>query len=79
MQDIALVDIQARIGKAPITMPALYLQGAQDGCIGADVGTERSLFTAGVEVVVVPGTGHFLHLEKPDLVNARILKFLSGS
>ena len=79
LQDIALVDIQARIGTAPITMPALYLQGAQDGCIGADVGTERSLFKAGVEVVVVPGTGHFLHLEKPDVVNARILTFLRSS
>jgi pimeloyl-ACP methyl ester carboxylesterase len=76
LQDVALVDLQARIGTTPITMPALYLHGARDGCVGADIETERSLFAAGVEAVVVPGTGHFLHLEKPDVVNETILAFL---
>jgi pimeloyl-ACP methyl ester carboxylesterase len=76
LQAPALMDLQTRIGTASITMPALYLHGAQDGCIGADIETERALFSAGVESLVVPGTGHFLHLEKPDVVNDRILQFL---
>jgi pimeloyl-ACP methyl ester carboxylesterase len=78
LQDVSLVELQARIGTSPISMKALYLQGAQDGCIGADIETERSLFSSGVEVEIVPGAGHFLHLEKPDVVNGRIVRFLSG-
>jgi len=27
------------------------------------------LFTVGVEKVILPGTGHFLHLERPEEVN----------
>ncbi len=76
LQDVALVDLQARIGTTPITMPSLYLHGAQDGCIGADIETERSLFTGGLKTMIVPEAGHFLHLEKPELVNAAILQFL---
>jgi pimeloyl-ACP methyl ester carboxylesterase len=33
-------------------------------------------FAAGLEKVVVPGTGHFVHLERPTEVNLRILEFL---
>jgi pimeloyl-ACP methyl ester carboxylesterase len=28
---------------------------------------------------IVDGTGHFLHVEQPDLVNRRIVKFLTES
>ena len=31
---------------------------------------------AGSEMEIVEGTGHFLHVERPDVVNARILGFL---
>jgi pimeloyl-ACP methyl ester carboxylesterase len=34
-----------------------------------------NLFLKGLEKVVVPGTGHFLHLERPGEVNQRILDF----
>jgi pimeloyl-ACP methyl ester carboxylesterase len=30
-------------------------------------------------MVMVPGAGHFLHLERPADVNRRILEFLSPS
>ncbi len=33
----------------------------------------------GSEMEIVDGTGHFLHVERPDVVNARILEFLSAS
>ena len=48
----------------------LYLHGAADGCIGADLarGAEPLLAPAS-HLVVVGGAGHFLHLEKPAEVN----------
>jgi len=33
-------------------------------------------FAAGLEKVVLAGTGHFLHLERPAEVNAKIVEFL---
>ncbi len=59
--------------------PTLYLHGAQDGCMAVDVsGTVRSVLSPGSEVEVVEGAGHFLHLERPAEVNARIVGFLTA-
>lgn len=59
--------------------PTLYLHGDQDGCMAADVsGTVRGVLPPGSDVAVVEGAGHFLHLERPDEVNRRILGFLGG-
>jgi pimeloyl-ACP methyl ester carboxylesterase len=58
--------------------PTLYLHGADDGCMGADlVGPTANLLSEGSEAVLVPGTGHFLHLEKPEEINGRIVDFVS--
>ncbi len=65
---------------APIPVPTLYLHGADDGCMGAGMVSEAELtpwYPAGVEIVVVPDAGHFLHLEQPDAVNSRIVEFLA--
>ncbi|MEU5884784.1 alpha/beta hydrolase [Spirillospora sp. NPDC047279] len=60
--------------------PILYLHGAADGCLSADL-TDRSTVLAqlppGSEAAVIPGTGHFLHLERPADVNAHILTWLT--
>jgi pimeloyl-ACP methyl ester carboxylesterase len=59
--------------------PTLYLHGDQDGCMAADVsGTVRSVLPPRSDVAVVEGAGHFLHLERPDEVNRRIVGFLGG-
>lgn len=59
--------------------PTLYLHGADDGCMGiASIGPVTDHLAPGSEMVVVPGTGHFLHVEKPDEVNEHILRFLAG-
>jgi pimeloyl-ACP methyl ester carboxylesterase len=61
-------------------IPTLYLHGEDDGCMGVEVADRAVLDTLlpeGSDVQIVPGTGHFLHLEQPADVNARILAFLT--
>jgi len=78
LQDLALADMQARIGRAPIGVPTLYLHGADDGCIAASFAdTMPPLFTAGLQSAIIPGAGHFTHLEKPGEVNRAILGFVA--
>ena len=59
------------------SQPTLYMHGVDDGCIGIEVadGLEADL-ADGSAVNRVEGAGHFLHLERPDIVNAAIVGFL---
>jgi pimeloyl-ACP methyl ester carboxylesterase len=67
---------QAREADLP-DAPLLYLHGADDGCLDAALaGRTAPLLGPGQRVEIVPGAGHFLHLERPDDVNARIARFL---
>jgi pimeloyl-ACP methyl ester carboxylesterase len=64
-----------------VPVPTLYLHGADDGCIGAEIVAPdemKALFPAGLESEILPGVGHFLHLEDPAGVNGRIVRFLSA-
>ncbi|MCK2217789.1 alpha/beta hydrolase [Actinomadura sp. ATCC 31491] len=57
--------------------PVLYLHGAQDGCLGAALAKDAAAnLPEGSRAEVVPGAGHFLHLERPDEVNRLILDWL---
>ncbi|MGI8662294.1 MAG: alpha/beta fold hydrolase [Acidimicrobiales bacterium] len=60
--------------------PHLYLHGRDDGCMGAEVAEQASTFlrSPGSDAVIVDHAGHFLHLERPDEVNDRIVSFLSA-
>ncbi len=59
--------------------PTLYLHGSEDGCMGIDIiGPVTDFLSPGSEMMVVEGAGHFLHLERPDLVNDRIIGFLGA-
>lgn len=60
-------------------VPSLVLHGQDDGCVGAELamGLQRA-FAHGVELHVVEGAGHFLHLERPIEVNQRILRFFAA-
>jgi pimeloyl-ACP methyl ester carboxylesterase len=76
--DPALAEVQAAYVQ-PTPVPTLYLHGTDDGVMAAEIVVEDELrphFPAGLELVMVPGTGHFLHLEEPDVVNHRIVTFL---
>ena len=63
----------------PINVPAMMLHGRDDGCIGAETldGMEK-LFPKGLKIELVPGAGHFVHQERPALVNELVLKFLKS-
>lgn len=75
--DPGLTDLQDRITATPVGVPSLYLHGAKDGCVGAELipGME-AFFAAGLETEIFPGAGHFVHLEAPEAVAERILGFL---
>jgi pimeloyl-ACP methyl ester carboxylesterase len=78
--DPALAEVQAAYLQ-PTPVPTLYLHGTDDGVMGAEIVVEDELrphFPAGLELVMVQGAGHFLHLEQPDVVNHRIVTFLQG-
>lgn len=76
--DLRAAAAQAAAGTvAP--QPTLYLHGADDGCMGIEViGPVTDFLAPGSELVVVEGAGHFLHLERPDLVGDHIIRFVTA-
>jgi pimeloyl-ACP methyl ester carboxylesterase len=67
-------------GAGPIDVPTLYLHGADDGCMGVEMVVESELtpfFPKGLQVEVVPSSGHFLHLDQPEAVNQLVTSFLA--
>ncbi len=60
-------------------VPALYVHGERDGCVGVEL-TEglEGAYTRGVEVLRIPDAGHFVHQERPEVVNEALLRFFAG-
>lgn len=59
--------------------PTLYLHGAADGCISAELAAgARRLLAPASRMGVIEGAGHFLHLEKPAEVNEQIIAWVSS-
>ena len=59
---------------APV--PTLAMSGERDGCIASDVFERLTVaddFPQGVSFHRISGAGHFLHQEKPEVVNALLL------
>lgn len=64
---------------SPPPQPTLYLHGTDDGAMGIEViGDVLAFLSEGSEQAIVPSAGHFLHLERPDLVNEKVLGFLES-
>ena len=59
-----------------IPVPLTLIWGEDDSCLGTELieGSER--FAPDLSVHVVPGAGHFVHQERPDLVNALLVRAL---
>jgi pimeloyl-ACP methyl ester carboxylesterase len=77
--DPAILEASAQAMSAPLAMPGLVIHGARDGCIGADlVPPMRAHFPRGLQVEIVEDAGHFVHQEKPEVVNRLVLDFLRG-
>jgi len=78
-RDPRLADLQNQMGSGVPTQPLLYLHGANDGCIGAEVvEAARKIAPANVEFAMVEKAGHFLQLEQPKIVNKLICDFLAN-
>ncbi len=69
---------RSQSGAGSIRVPTLHLCGHDDGCIGpaASRGQER-FFTGPFQSEQLLGVGHFLQLEAPDRVAARVLDWLA--
>jgi pimeloyl-ACP methyl ester carboxylesterase len=79
-KDPAVEPVDA-LGANPPAQPVLYLHGADDGCLGVDLvaGAAAFLPAEGSRVEVVDGAGHFLHVERPDVVNPMVVEFLTST
>lgn len=72
-----LAALQGRLMASPIEVPGMMLHGADDGCIGRNlVEGMGAFFPRGLRVEIVEGAGHFLHQERPEVVNGLLLDFL---
>ena len=76
-RDPQLSELQNQMAASVPTQPLLYLHGANDGCIGADVvESAKKIAPSNVKFEVVEAAGHFLQLEQPKVVNKLICDFL---
>jgi pimeloyl-ACP methyl ester carboxylesterase len=64
----------------PTPKPTLYIHGRDDGCmLLSSIGSPLDFMAEGSELEIVDGAGHFAHLERPDVVNRRIMGFVESS
>src|SRR6185503_18656022 len=63
----------------PITVPLLALHGEHDGCILPPTLDDRKRFVAAYERAIMPGLGHFLHIEAPVEIAERVSGWLQNT
>jgi pimeloyl-ACP methyl ester carboxylesterase len=61
-----------------VLVPTLALTGEEDGCLDTRLFDDwpRAAFPAGLRIERVARAGHFVHLERPELVNRRVVEWL---
>ncbi|HVK98862.1 MAG TPA: alpha/beta hydrolase [Dongiaceae bacterium] len=81
-----LLDPDHRVGRSllarKVDLPTLMICGGRDGCLDTRLFEPALMdtkdFSGGVELYRLMGAGHFCHLEKPALVNRKLLSFLQA-
>ncbi|RZK25839.1 MAG: alpha/beta hydrolase [Flavobacterium sp.] len=69
--------LQQKIGKARLSVPWLYLHGDNDQCIDIEVARSANLqLFDNILYKEIGLSGHFLHRERPDVVNGELSKFI---
>ncbi len=77
--NLDLADVQAHAFDH-VPVDAMYLHGADDGCMGAEHCTDekvRPWYDQSLDLHILPDCGHFLHVEHPEIVNPLIVEFLT--
>jgi pimeloyl-ACP methyl ester carboxylesterase len=75
-----MISEQSETWGKPLAQEVLYLHGSQDGLFPLDQDTLQrmpALIGPRAQAAMIDGVGHFMLAEKPDVVNSRILEFLS--
>jgi pimeloyl-ACP methyl ester carboxylesterase len=70
---------RGRYADARLTVPTLNLHGTDDAAIRPQMLAGSQRHADDMRIEFVPGSGHFIADEKPDLVAERALAFFSGS
>jgi pimeloyl-ACP methyl ester carboxylesterase len=71
---------QGAVWGRPVPQPVLYIHGTTDGCIALDGEVMQQVLSAfgpGSQLERLEGAGHFFLVEKPTVINPRILQFLA--
>ncbi|MCC5950717.1 MAG: alpha/beta hydrolase [Acidimicrobiia bacterium] len=66
----------------PTPQPTLYLHGRNDGCLGVEMvgdAVAAALPHPASRVEIVDDAGHFLQVERPDVVNRLVCDFLTAT
>jgi pimeloyl-ACP methyl ester carboxylesterase len=79
--DPAYLDIEARLAtQPPITVPSITLDGADDGVrVPSPAGAQAANFTGQRSHRVVPGVGHNMPQEVPEVFAAAVLELVKAS
>jgi pimeloyl-ACP methyl ester carboxylesterase len=74
----AMFDPHGTPSSSDFAQPTLYLHGDNDGAFGVEgVAGAAEELPAESRVEIVPGTGHFLHLEKPVAINQKVVDWVT--
>lgn len=69
--------IRALLTDDPMTVPTRYLHGERDGCMAPALGRGQEQYYGSMfDSVHVAEAGHFLHLERPDVVTPAIVDWV---
>lgn len=73
-------EIRRILSAGPIVVPTIYLHGEQDGCVGPEIARgQEGHFSALFEHIVLADAGHFVHLERPQVVSEAIVDWFRAN